>query len=277
MSIKDRALEAANFLREKIPEIPRAAVVLGSGLGAFAESLEEAVSIPYGKIPGWAPSTAPGHAGMLSAGRVGAVPVVVLQGRLHYYEGYGMEDVTFPVRVLGEWGVTDYIATNASGGINYGFRPGDIVLVHDHINFIGENPLRGANEDDWGPRFPDMSNVYDENLMETAEKCASRVGIQLRRGVYIAFGGPSFETPAEIRMARLMGADVVGMSTVPEVIVARHMGMRICVFSCVANYAAGMTEKPLSHEEVLEAMQKTSGRLVRLLLEFLPEVADAHV
>ncbi|MGC9371952.1 MAG: purine-nucleoside phosphorylase [Thermovirgaceae bacterium] len=277
MSIKDRALEAADFLRKKVPGIPRAAVVLGSGLGAFAESLEDAVSIPYGEIPGWAQSTAPGHAGRLSAGRVGGVPVVALQGRLHYYEGYSMADVTFPVRVLGEWGVENYIATNASGGINHGFRPGDIVLVHDHINFLGENPLRGANEDDWGPRFPDMSAVYDEGLMETAERCASRTGIQLRRGIYIAFGGPSFETPAEIRMARQMGADAVGMSTVPEVIVARHMGMRVCVFSCVANYAAGMTGKSLSHEEVLDAMQKTSGRLVRLLLDFLPEVAGSHV
>ncbi len=270
-------MEAADFLRKKIPEKPRAVVVLGSGLGAFAESLEDAVAIPYGEIPGWAQSTAPGHAGTLSAGRVEGVPVVALQGRLHYYEGYSMEEVTFPVRVLGEWGVDNYIATNASGGINHGFRPGDIVLVHDHINFLGENPLRGINEDDWGPRFPDMSDVYDEGLMETAERCASRNGIQLRRGVYIAFGGPSFETPAEIRMARFMGADAVGMSTVPEVIVARHMGMRVCVFSCVANYAAGMTEKPLSHEEVLDAMHKTSGRLVRLLLDFLPEVAGSHV
>lgn len=277
MSVKERAQEAAGFLRREIPELPRAAVVLGSGLGSFAESIENPVSIPYGEIPGWAQSTAPGHAGRLSAGRVQGVPVVALQGRLHYYEGYSMEEVTFPVRVLGEWGVRCFIATNASGGINHGLKPGDIVLVHDHINFIGGNPLRGANVDDWGPRFPDMSNVYDDALMDLAEKSASRLGIQLRRGVYIAFGGPSFETPAEIRMARLMGADAVGMSTVPEVIVARHMGMRVCVFSCVANYAAGMTEQPLSHEEVLESMGKTSGSLVSLLLDFIPEAAGTHV
>ncbi|MFP4482041.1 MAG: purine-nucleoside phosphorylase [Thermovirgaceae bacterium] len=277
MSIKERVLAAADFLRSKVPEIPRVSVVLGSGLGEFAERLEDSVSIPYGEIPGWAESTAPGHAGRLSAGKVQGVPVVALQGRLHYYEGYSMDEVTFPVRVLGEWGVRNYVATNASGGISHGFRPGDIVLVYDHINFIGDNPLRGANEDDWGPRFPDMSSVYDDELMEGAEKSASRTGMQLRRGVYIAFDGPSFETPAEIRMARLMGADIVGMSTVPEVIVARHMGMRVCVFSCVANYAAGMTEQPLSHEEVLKAMQKTSGRLVHLLLDFIPGVAGTHV
>lgn len=277
MSVQERAREAASFLREKAPVLPRAAVVLGSGLGEFAENLEETVFIPYDEIPGWAASTAPGHAGRISVGLVGGTPVVALQGRLHYYEGYSMEEVTFPVRVLGEWGVKNYIATNASGGINHGFRPGDIVLVYDHINFLGGNPLRGVNEDAWGARFPDMSAAYDQAFMNLAEKCACGLGIQLKRGVYVAFGGPSFETPAEIRMARVMGADAVGMSTVPEVIVARHMGMRVCVFSCVANYAAGMTGQPLSHEEVLEAMQKTSGSLVRLLRCFIPEAAGDHV
>jgi purine-nucleoside phosphorylase len=277
MNIKERAQEAAAFLQAKIPEVPRAAVVLGSGLGGFAEGMEDALSIPYAEIPCWAVSTAPGHRGRLLAGRVNGVLVAVLQGRLHYYEGYDMDEVTFPVRVLGEWGVGNYIATNASGGINYGFRPKDIVLVHDHINFMGINPLRGANEESWGPRFPDMTSVYDAVLMEKAEKCASALGIQLRRGVYIAFAGPSFETPAEIKMARALGADVVGMSTVPEVIVAGHMGMKVCVFSCVANYAAGMTEQPLTHEEVLQAMEETSGRLVPLLESFIPEAVSEDV
>jgi purine-nucleoside phosphorylase len=188
-----------------------------------------------------------------------------MQGRVHFYEGYSPEEIVFPVRVFGELGVPFYFATNASGGVSYGLSPGDLVVVHDHINLQGYNPLRGKNEDSWGPRFPDMTCAYDRELIRMAEDAALETGIQVKRGVYAAFPGPSFETPAEIRMLRVLGADLVGMSTVPEVIAARHIGMRVCVISCVANLAAGMTENPLTHEEVLEEMGNAAGRLVRLV------------
>lgn len=257
--------EAKSFVAGRVGFVPRVAVVLGSGLGGVAEAIENPVAIPYGEIPHWPLSTAPGHKGQLVAGCLRGVPVVAMQGRVHYYEGYTLREVTFPVRVLGSWGVEVFFATNASGGIHYGLLPGDLVLVADHINHIGANPLFGSNEESWGPRFPDMTHTYDKELLELAEKVALKESINLRRGVYIAFAGPSFETPAEIRMARTMGADLVGMSTVPEVIVARHMGMRILAVSCVANYAAGMTESPLTHQEVLDEMGRSADRLARLV------------
>jgi purine-nucleoside phosphorylase len=265
MDQKAKLMKAVSFIMEKMAEDPRVAVVLGSGLGSFAESVQDAVEIPYEEIPGWPASTAPGHAGKLVYGLFGNTPVLVMQGRLHFYEGYSLEEVVFPVRVFGEMGIPFYFATNASGGISHNLSPGDLVLVHDHINFQGHNPLRGTNEGSWGPRFPDMTFTYDRELMDIAERSASSLEIQIRRGVYAALPGPSFETPAEIRMLRVMGADLVGMSTVPEVITARHMGMKVCVISCVANHAAGMYEKPLSHEEVLQEMDKASGKLVSLL------------
>jgi len=268
---------AKEYLKSKIKEVPKYVVVLGSGLGSFVEGLEEVVEIKYQEIPGWPISTAPGHAGALIYGKKKKVPILVMKGRVHYYEGYSMEEVVFPVRVFGAMGVKYYIATNASGGINRMLSPGDIVLVKDHINFLGDNPLRGRNIEEWGPRFPDMTEAYDRKLMLLAEKCAHDVGEKLAKGVYIAFTGPSFETPAEIRMAEVMGADVVGMSTVPEVITARHMGMRVCVFSCVANYAAGITDSPLCHEEVLEAMEKTAGRLNMILEKLITSLEEEDV
>jgi purine-nucleoside phosphorylase len=192
-----------------------------------------------------------------------------MQGRVHYYEGYSPEEVTFPVRVFGSWGIRTYLATNASGGINPGIRPGEICLIHDHINLMGVNPLVGANNEKFGPRFPDMSRAYDPELADRMTRAACDEGIPLHRGVYVAFSGPSFETPAEIRMARTMGADLVGMSTVPEVIVANHMGMRVCALSCVANHAAGMTAERLSHQEVLTEMNRAAGTLSKLVLRFL--------
>jgi len=265
VSMFEKVRKAKEYLKCKIKETPKYVVVLGSGLGSFVECLKDPTEIKYEDIPGWPLSTAPGHAGRLVYGKKENANVLVMQGRVHYYEGYSMEEVVFPVRVFGAMGVRYYIATNASGGINRELSPGDIVLVEDHINLLGDNPLRGRNVDEWGPRFPDMTKAYDREMIRLAEKCALETGEKLKRGVYIAFTGPSFETPAEIRMARVMGADVVGMSTVPEVITARHMGMRVCVFSCIANYAAGITDSPLTHEEVLEAMGKTAGKLNRIL------------
>ncbi|HOI80965.1 MAG TPA: purine-nucleoside phosphorylase [Synergistales bacterium] len=265
MLCREDVARAVKTIRSRILNVPEVVVVLGSGLGAFVEPIRDAVEIPYGEIPRWPVSTAPGHAGKLVSGLLGDTPVLVMQGRVHFYEGYSPEEIVFPVRVFGELGVPFYFATNASGGVSYGLSPGDLVVVHDHINLQGYNPLRGKNEDSWGPRFPDMTCAYDRELIRMAEDAALETGIQVKRGVYAAFPGPSFETPAEIRMLRVLGADLVGMSTVPEVIAARHIGMRVCVISCVANLAAGMTENPLTHEEVLEEMGNAAGRLVRLV------------
>lgn len=265
MTNLDKVHEAVDFIRKRIRTSPEVVVVLGSGLGAFGESIKERIEIPYGEIPGWPESTAPGHTGRLVSGVFGSTQVLVMQGRHHYYEGYSLSEVVFPVRVFGEMKIPFYFATNASGGINNALSPGDLVLVYDHINFQGHNPLRGPNIERWGARFPDMTYAYDKKIMELVESAASTVKLQIKKGVYAAFPGPSFETPAEIRMLRILGADMVGMSTVPEVIVARQMNMRVCVISCVANYAAGMTRNPLAHEEVLEEMEKASGKLVTLL------------
>lgn len=276
MPSKKTVHEAKDYINSRIGKRPLVSVVLGSGLGAFAESIQEAVEISYDDIPGWPESTAPGHSGKLVYGIFGTTPVVAMQGRHHFYEGYTLEEVVFPVRVFGEMDIPFYFATNATGGISYSLSPGDLVLIYDHINFIGHNPLRGSNEESWGPRFPDMTYAYDRALIDLAEKAASSVDLQVRRGIYAAFPGPSFETPAEIRMMRMLGADVVGMSTVPEVIAARHMGMRVCVISCVANFAAGMSEKMLSHEEVLQEMDKASGKLVNLLQAMILKLKDGY-
>lgn len=270
--MKDKVTETIDFLYNRFGTAPDAAVVLGSGLGAFADELQKKVVIPYADIPNWPVSTAPGHAGRLVFGQLAEKRVVVLQGRVHYYEGYSMEDVVFPVRAVSAWGVKTYVATNAVGGIDYSLLPGDIVLLYDHINFMGANPLRGPDTPGWNPRFPDMTHAYDRELLKIMERAAISEGIPVVRGVYIAFPGPSFETPAEIRMARLLGGTVVGMSTVPEVITANATGMKVCALSCVANYAAGMTEAALSGEDVIEEMGKGSNKLIRLLKRFFQEM-----
>jgi purine-nucleoside phosphorylase len=262
---QDLVNEASEYIRQNVPFMPTTGIILGSGLGAFVDSMKNQITLDYDLIPGWPSSTAPGHAGRLVYGILNGSPLLVMQGRVHLYEGYSMEDVTFPTRVLGQLGLGNLIITNASGGIDHGLVPGDLVLIHDHINFMGQNPLIGPNCDNWGPRFPDMTYAYDRKLMDLASKSACEEKIQLKRGIYIAFSGPSYETPAEIRMSRILGADVVGMSTVPEVIVANHMGMRVCAISCVANYAAGMTSEKLTEEEVLNEMSRASDKLVRLL------------
>ncbi|GAB1400586.1 purine-nucleoside phosphorylase [Aminivibrio sp.] len=275
--MKNKVSDGIAFLSSLVKNPPAALVVLGSGLGSFADSLEEKIVIPYGDIPHWPVSTAPGHAGRLVLGSLDGMPLAVMQGRVHYYEGYSMEELIYPVRVFGQWGTKIYMATNAVGGVDQALSPGDLVLLTDHINFMGVNPLRGPDTPDWNPRFPDMTTCYSEALAAAAERAAGELSIPLKKGVYIAFSGPSFETPAEIRMARTLGASVVGMSTVPEVIAANAMGMKVCAVSCVANYAAGITCDPLSGDEVIREMGKASGKLVSLLRGFFREVSRTNV
>jgi len=251
---------------------PAVAVVLGSGLGAFAEELTGHVDIPYVEIPGWPGSTAVGHAGRLILGRLGSLPIAVMAGRAHLYEGYSVQQVTFGVRVLGLLRVRSMVFTNAAGGINPALERGGLVLISDHINLQGVNPLIGPNDERFGPRFPDMSEAYSAQYREVARQAAAELGIHLTEGVYAAMLGPSYETPAEIRYLRAIGADLVGMSTVPEVIVANHMGMKVLGISCVTNMAAGMLPQKITHAEVLETGAMVRDTLVQLLKRVLPRL-----
>jgi purine-nucleoside phosphorylase len=264
-SLFDRAEEAAAAIRAAIGPVPRTAVVLGSGLGPLVERLADRVTVPYARIPHFPAPTVAGHAGNLVAGSLGAARVIYLQGRFHYYEGHDLDTVTFPVRVLARLGVETLVLTAATGGVNRDYRPGDIVCLSDHLNLIGHNPLRGPNDDRLGPRFPDMTEVYDRHLHDLVGEEAPRLGIALRTGVYACLPGPAYETPAEIRMLRSLGTDVVGMSTVPEAIVARHSGMKVLAFALVTNAAAGVTGEPISHEDVLEAGRQAVPRLGGLI------------
>jgi len=230
---------------------PRIAIVLGSGLGSFADDFDDAVGIPYEEIPGFARSTAQGHAGRLVIGKVDTVPVVAMQGRVHYYEGYSLEQVTFPIRTFKLLGIKTLVLTNASGGINVQLSQGALMVISDHLNLMGDNPLRGSNDERFGPRFPDMSAVYAPELQEIVIEEARAIGTEVRRGIYGALSGPSYETPSEIHLLRNLGADAVGMSTVPEAIVARHMGLEVLGISCITNMAAGISDEPINHEEVM--------------------------
>ena len=262
----EQALEALEYLTGRTGNFePKTAVVLGSGLGKAAEDVEDPVVLKAEELPNWPVSTAPGHSGRIIMGKIAGRPVVLLQGRVHYYEGYSMQAVTFPTRVLGMMGVRQYVATNASGGIREDLRPGDIVAVEDHINLMGSNPLIGPTEPRWNPRFPDMSHAYSPRLLTLMERAAGNAGVALKRGVYAAFLGPSYETPAEVRMARTLGADLAGMSTVPEVIVANAMGIETGVLSCVANKAAGLTDGTLTEQEVLDAMADAADSLTGVI------------
>jgi purine-nucleoside phosphorylase len=276
ITLYEQAEESARFIAAKCPQPIDVAVVLGSGLGAFADGLEKSVAVGYGNIPHFPVSTVVGHAGRLVIGSVGDRTVAAMQGRFHHYEGYSLEAVTFPIRVLGMLGVKRLILTNASGGINLRLRAGSLVLISDHINLMGANPLRGANEERFGSRFPDMTYMYSREWRQMAKAVAEELGLALEEGVYVAVAGPSYETPAEIRMLRMLGADVVGMSTVPEVIVARHMGMDVLGISVVANMAAGVLDQPLNHEEVLEAANdvgQTLTELLRRIVQKLPMIS----
>ena len=251
---------------------PRVALVLGSGLGAFADQVADRHEIPYSEIPHWPRSTAVGHAGKLVLGNVDGTPVAVMAGRVHLYEGYDPREVTFPVRVLGSLGVHSLILTNAAGGISLNLSQGGLVLISDHVNLQGANPLIGANEERFGPRFPDMSEAYSRRYRALAQEAALELGLELPEGVYAAVAGPSYETPAEIRYLRAIGADMVGMSTVPEVIVANHMGIRVLGISCVTNMAAGILDRKISHQEVLETGERVKGDFIALLRAVIPRI-----
>ena len=240
-------------------------VILGSGLGDYAEALEDAVKLPYSEIPGFPRSTVAGHAGMWCCGTLYGKRVVMMQGRFHYYEGYSMKDVTLPVRVMQKIGVKTLVVTNAAGGVNLGYHPGELMVIGDMFSMTAQNPLIGPNLDAFGPRFPDMSCAFDKELRALAHKCANEQGFALREGVYAQMTGPTYETPAEIRMLRTLGADAVGMSTVPEVIVARHGGMRVLGISCITNMAAGILDQPLNHAEVTETANRVKGQFRNLL------------
>jgi purine-nucleoside phosphorylase len=279
--LHDRLSYALAWIRGRTDARPSAAVVLGSGLGAFATALADPVFIPYGEIPEFPVARVPGHAGRLVIGdlpgRAGPLTVAALQGRVHGYEGWRPQDVAFGVRVVALLGARVLVVTNASGGIHAELAPGDLVRITDHVNLSGQNPLTGPNDDRLGPRFPDMSDAYDPALGALLGDAAARLGILLRQGVYACVAGPSYETPAEIRMLRTLGADLVGMSTVHEVIAARHMGVRVAGLSLVANRAAGLSGRPLSHEEVAAVAAREGERLVALLREFLPQAVEVPV
>lgn len=265
----DSINEAAAFVRSKTSIAPQVGVILGSGLGNVVDALDVETAIPYGDIPGARASTVLGHQGRLVLGRAKELPVVVMQGRVHFYEGYEMGEVMFLTRVLGKLGIKKLIVTNAAGGINTSYKPGDLMLISDHINFMGQNPLRGPNIDDLGLRFPDMSDAYAESLRAIAREVGAAQGLQLQEGVYLGLSGPTYETPAEIRAFRVLGADAVGMSTVPEVIAASHMQIPALGISCITNMAAGILKQKLTHQEVMDTTARVQTEFTNLVLGVL--------
>ena len=269
-----RAEQAARLIRSRTSLEPQVALVLGSGLGGFADEFSEAVAIPYGEIPGFVTSTAEGHAGRLVIGKVGAVPVIAMPGRVHFYEGYSLEEVTFPIRVFKLLGIKRLVLTNAAGGIDTELIQGALMVISDHLNLMGVNPLRGPNDERFGPRFPDMSEAYSRALQEKAVEEAHALGIELRRGIYAALAGPCYETPAEIHMVRACGADAVGMSTVPETIVARQMGIEVLGISCITNMAAGISDEPINHAEVMETGRRVRETFTKLLRGVIARLAE---
>jgi purine-nucleoside phosphorylase len=274
-AVYSKLKETVDSIRGRYSRPPALGLILGSGLGAYADCFEDRTIIPFGELPHFPSSTVTGHSGNLILGKAEGVPVVALQGRVHLYEGYTIEQVAYPARVLACLGIRTLIVTNTAGGINLDFRPGDLMLITDHINMMGANPLVGPNVDQLGPRFPDMSEAYDGGLGQIAQDIARERNINLREGVYVGLCGPSYETPAEIRMYRILGADAVGMSTVPEVIVAGHMGIRVLGISCITNMAAGILPRKLTHQEVIDAADRVRDKFLSLLQGIIPRVADA--
>ena len=261
----ERAEHAARIIRSRTTETPRVAIVLGSGLGGFADDFDEPVGIPYEEIPGFARSTAEGHAGRLVIGKIDQVPLVAMQGRVHFYEGYSLEQVTFPIRAFKLLGIKTLILTNAAGGVNVQLTQGALMVLSDHLNLMGDNPLRGPNDSRFGPRFPDLTSAYSPELQEIVVEEAKALGVEIRRGIYAALSGPSYETPAEIHLLRALGADAVGMSTVPEVIVARQMNIEVLGISCITNMAAGISDQPINHEEVMATGDRVRETFTQLL------------
>lgn len=273
-TLYDRAMEAAQTIRSRTGIQASVAIVLGSGLGGFAEDLTDAVTIPYQEIPGFARSTVEGHAGRLVIGKIGEVAIAAMQGRFHFYEGYSLEQVTFPTRVLKLLGVHTLLLTNAAGTLNIEFTPGSLMLISDHLNLLGDNPLRGENDPRFGPRFPDLTSVYAPDLQSVVIDEARAMGLNVRRGIYAGLSGPSYETPAEIHMLRSLGADAVGMSTVPEAIVARHMNMRVVGISCITNLAAGVSDALVDHSQVMATGERVRLQFSELLKRVLPRLAS---
>lgn len=269
---RNRIDTIVTYLKSKISYTPDVLVILGSGLGSMADHVENPVVVKYDEIPDFLVSTVEGHAGQFVFGDYKGKKVAMMQGRFHYYEGYTMKEVTLPVFVMKRLGVEHLIVTNACGGVNLAFTPGDLMLIEDHLNFTGNNPLMGRNMEEFGPRFPDMSKVYNRELMALAEKIGQEEGIELKRGVYAMYTGPSYETPAEIRAYRTLGADAIGMSTVPEAIVANYAGMKVFGVSCITNMAAGVLDQPLNHEEVIEVSTKVRGSFTTLISRVIEEM-----
>lgn len=272
-SLYDRAHATAKGIQSRLNNPPKIAMILGSGLGALADELDHATRISYAEIPGFPVSKVQGHAGQLVCGRLEGIDVAVMQGRAHYYEGWSMEEVTFPVRVFSLMGINHLVVTNAAGGVNPDFSEGDLMLIRDHLNLTGENPLRGPNHESFGPRFPDMSDPYDKHLREKAHAVARSLSIDLKEGVYAGVGGPSYETPAEVQMIGRVGGDAVGMSTVPEVIVANHCGMSVAGISCITNMAAGLGNETLTHDEVKETADRVRDTFISLVHGLVAEMA----
>jgi len=273
MDNKQNIQAAADYIRSKVKEIPETALILGSGLGVLAEEVQEPVHIPYKDIPHFPVSTAPGHAGVFTAGSLQGQEVIVMGGRFHYYEGYDMATIAFPIRVMKSLGVKTLILTNAAGGVNEQYQPGDLMIITDHINLTGRNPLRGPNDEQLGPRFPDMSTLYNPELRRMLQEVAEEHKISYQNGVYAWMTGPSFETPAEIRMLRSLGADAIGMSTVPEAITAHHCGIKVAGVSCISNMAAGVLNQPITEEEVFEVAKLVRERFSTLIRRTLEKMA----
>jgi purine-nucleoside phosphorylase len=265
---------AADLIRSRSGDRPQIALVLGSGLGAFADELQNRVVIPYDEIPGFARSTVEGHAGQLVLGKSDGVPVLAMQGRFHYYEGYPLEQVVFPIRTFGLLGVQTVVLTNAAGGINVQFDKGALMVISDHLNLMGASPLRGPHDEKFGARFPDMTEVYARDLQEMVVEEGHKIDLEMRRGIYAALSGPSYETPAEIRMLRTLGADAVGMSTVPEAIVARQMGMRVVGISCITNLASGVADQLIDHHEVMETGAQVRVAFTELLRRIIQRIGQ---
>ncbi|MFG6118528.1 MULTISPECIES: purine-nucleoside phosphorylase [Thalassobacillus] len=264
--------QSASFIMDKVSETPSVGLILGSGLGVLAEEIKNPVVIPYGDIPHFPESTVSGHKGQLVIGELEGHQVIAMQGRFHYYEGYTMQQVTFPVRVMKQLGIETMFVTNAAGGVNKDFNPGDLMIINDHINNMGDSPLIGKNDEEMGPRFPDMSQAYNKELIETAQKCADNLGLKVRNGVYVGNTGPAYETAAEVKMLRTVGGDAVGMSTVPEVIVASHSGIKVLGISCISNMAAGILDQPLTHDEVIETTAQVREDFLGFVKEILKSI-----
>ncbi len=270
----EKIMSAVRFLNGKYNYNPKIGLILGSGLGILADEIASPIKIPYGEIPYFPVSTVEGHAGQLVLGKLNGIEVVAMQGRFHYYEGYSFDQVTFPVRVMKAMGVETLIVTNAAGGINEKFSPGDLMLITDHINNMGSNPLIGPNDPRLGVRFPDMSNAYSKELRDIAKRVALQIKLDLKEGVYVGNTGPSYETPAEIRMLRSMGGDAVGMSTVPEVIAACHSRLNVLGISCISNMAAGILDQPLNHEEVIETTERVKANFLLYVKELIKAISE---